>query len=341
MITVLLAAYQGRAYLEQQLDSILTQTVPLRIFVSDDGSDDGTRELLERYSKWYPRQVYLHHRDKSEFSRDMAAMPPAAQNFFWLMSVAAKEEKTDYVMLSDQDDVWFNNKAKTMLCRMRQMESELGKSCPILLHSDMEVVDKNLQQISSSFFRYAKCDPERTSLSEILVENPVTGGAVMMNRALLELAADAPETCCMHDWWLALTASCFGVIDHISEPLYQYRQHGGNALGAKETGSLKDMRARLGRDREVRANYRRMMAQARAFGKKYGKRLSAGQKAVLRAFLSLPHQSPAERFRSIRRNHFYKTSLIQTLAMCITIPKSRSMRRGNCGGKAVQSGKKA
>lgn len=54
-----MAAWQGKKYLEQQLDSILAQTVPVRIWVSDDGSDDGTRELLEQYCEWYPKQVFF------------------------------------------------------------------------------------------------------------------------------------------------------------------------------------------------------------------------------------------------------------------------------------------
>ena len=50
MITVLMATYQGRQYLEQQLDTILAQTVPVKILISDDGSDDGTREMLDNYA---------------------------------------------------------------------------------------------------------------------------------------------------------------------------------------------------------------------------------------------------------------------------------------------------
>ena len=46
MVTVLMATYRGKQYLEQQLDTILAQTVPVRILISDDGSDDGTREML-------------------------------------------------------------------------------------------------------------------------------------------------------------------------------------------------------------------------------------------------------------------------------------------------------
>lgn len=76
----------GKKYLEQQLDSILAQTVPVRIWVSDDGSDDGTRELLEQYCEWYPKQVFL-------YSRENSGENGAAGNFFWLLSLAAKEGK--------------------------------------------------------------------------------------------------------------------------------------------------------------------------------------------------------------------------------------------------------
>ena len=80
MVTVLMATYQGKQYLEQQLDTILAQTVPVKILISDDGSDDGTREMLENYAGWYPEQVFLHHRTEHTGG--------AAGNFFWLMQEA-------------------------------------------------------------------------------------------------------------------------------------------------------------------------------------------------------------------------------------------------------------
>ena len=317
MITVLMATYQGIPYLEQQLDSILAQTVPVRIWISDDGSDDGTRQLLENYQNWYPSQIFLFHRKKEE-----APMPGAAGNFFWLLALAAKEGKSDYVMLSDQDDVWFNNKVKQQLRRMKLLEKGLGSKCPILVHSDMEVTDGELHEISPSFFHYAGCNPERTSFAEILVENPVTGAAMMMNRSLLNLVAEPPKACFMHDWWIALAASCFGVIDYVAAPLYQYRQHETNVLGARECGSLEDCRQRLSRQRqqEIEDNYRLMMAQANAFGKRFWEQMDGRQRMVLRAFLALPYQSVAGRLQNILRNRFWKSSKLQTAAMCVTIP---------------------
>ena len=146
MITVLMATYQGRQYLEQQLDTILAQTVPVKILISDDGSDDGTREMLDNYAGWYPEQVVLHHRTEHTGG--------AAGNFFWLMQEALKDEKNEYILFSDQDDVWENDKVSVMLHRMKVLEKGLGRQCPILLYSDMEVVDEELYEISPSFASY-------------------------------------------------------------------------------------------------------------------------------------------------------------------------------------------
>ena len=323
MITVLLAAWNGEAYLEEQLDSILGQDGlelnDLRIVISDDGSTDRTREILEAYHAQFPEQILLKHRSAERKAKDLAdGIPAAAGNFFWLLSQAGE---SDYYMLSDQDDVWKPNKIETLMMEMMCQEVLNGADHPILVHSDMEVVDANLKTIHTSFFKYQKCDPDQTGFSEILAENSVTGGAVMMNRALVELLKERPQACFMHDWWIALAASCFGTISCVKEALYLYRQHGHNTLGAKETGSVKDMAERLERSAQVEENYRKMAAQAHAFGNMYGDRMNPEQKAVLRAYLALRYQSPMGRFRNIVKNRFYKSSKLQTFAQCVTIPR--------------------
>ncbi len=339
-ITVLMAVYQGRKYLEQQLDSILAQTIPVQILVSDDGSDDGSRELLEQYRKRYPEQIRLCHRTRKQGqckdeTGEKEEIPPAARNFFWLMETAARENRKgnpqtkkvehrhEYIMLSDQDDVWFSHKAEALFAEIRSLEGIYGKGCPLLVYSDMEVTDADLKPIHASFLAYQHSDPKRTSLAQVLVENPVTGGALMMNEALLKLTAQKPESCCMHDWWIALTAACFGRISCVQQPLYQYRQHGGNTLGAKATGSVEDLKARLSRQRQVKENYRRMWRQGRAFAARHGRRMQPEQKKVLTVFLALPGQRPLMRLSMVRKYGFYKSSAIQTLAMCMTMPPHR------------------
>lgn len=325
MITVLLAAWNGEAYIEEQLDSILGQDGleldDLRIVISDDGSTDRTREILERYHEQFPEQIILKHRTPERKEKDLAdGIPAAAGNFFWLLSQAGD---ADYVMLSDQDDVWKPNKVEVLMNEMICLEVQKGMEHPILVHSDMEVVDANLKTIHPSFFKYQKCDPSRTEFSELLVENSVTGGAVLMNRALVKLLKERPQACFMHDWWIALTASCFGTISCVDEGLYLYRQHGNNTLGAKETGSVKDVAERMEASRaaQVEENYRQMAAQAHAFGTMYREKMSEEQKAVLRAYLALRYQSPLGRLKNILRNRFFKSSKLQTFAQCVTIPR--------------------
>ena len=358
-ITVLLAAYNGENYIAEQLDSILEQSVPeVQILVSDDGSTDRTPEILQEYQERYPERIRRRDREKGRAgepqtgdgsrerertgesqtgngsrerertglpqtgieSRSAARpamvrepdMPAAARNFFWLLSQA----EGDYLLFSDQDDVWKQDKVEKLLERMKETEG----NGPCLVFSDMEVTDRELRQISPSFFAYSRCNPDRLSLPELLVENPVTGGALMMNRALARVAGRTPRICFMHDWWAALCAVCFGRISCLRESLSLYRQHENNVLGAMRTGGAEDLARRLARQQQVRENYRLMFGQAGAFLEMYGDRLEDGQRAVFEAYLALPSESPAERFANIRRNHFYKSSRLQTLAQCLTIP---------------------
>mgnify|MGYP000650026640 FL=1 len=87
------------------------------------------------------------------------------------------------------------------------------------------------------------------------------------------------------------------------------------------------MKARLGRGKEVEQNYRRMLNQGIAFGRRFWKDMDKAQRMTLRAFLALPYQSAAGRLKNIRYNHFYKNSVLQTLAMCMTIPRAEKLRQ--------------
>jgi len=71
-------------------------------------------------------------------------------------------------------------------------------------------------------------------LNRLIVQNSVTGCALMVNRALLDRANPIPLEAVMHDWWLALVACAFGHIAIVSEPTMLYRQHDKNQLGARK-----------------------------------------------------------------------------------------------------------
>lgn len=259
----------------------------------------------------------------------------------------------DYFMLSDQDDVWLPEKTSVLLARMREMErgstvdaavtangAENGGVAvtahgaenpgaavtakdgaapvlPILVHSDLRVVDQNLNEIAPSFFQYQKVSPERSRLSQLLVQNNVTGGSVMMNRSMLPYLERLPGACLMHDAWLALLACCFGRVGWVERPLYLYRQHSANTLGAKKSGTVEEMRNRLEDPGPAKRNYRLMFAQARSLLELYYDELSEEQRETLAAFAGLPRKSRLGKIMLMLRYGFTKNTALGTLGQMI------------------------
>ena len=343
MITVLIASYNGSKYINQQLDSILAQTRrDIRILVSDDCSWDATPKVLERYQKTHRERVLVLYRS--------CASGGAAAHFLKLLKLVADHrpgrqedlEKdlreyrelgrksrgflkelalSEYFMLSDQDDVWLTYKGERLLKRMKALEGETLKlktfPFPILVHSDLMVVDECLYVIAPSFFKYQKISPERTRLSQLLVQNNVTGGAVMINRGMLPFLERLPEACLMHDAWLALIAAAFGRIDFIDEALYFYRQHDSNALGAERGDNLQSMKARIKDASAARENYRRMFAQAESFLKLFGDNLGERERNILEKFTQLPEGSRLGKMYLILRYGFTKNTWLRTLGQML------------------------
>ena len=220
-IDILLATYNGARYLRPQIESILNQEdVSLRILVRDDGSVDETPAVIEHYTRSRPDRVI-----RLGGSGHLGAVG----NFAHLL----REAKAPYAALSDQDDVWAPRKLRTLLSVMRDLESRHGVGTPLLVHSDLTVVDETLRERHSSFWRYSGFDPRRTNLPRLLIKNTVTGCASLVNRALIELALPIPQAALVHDYWLALVAGAAGHLGIVEEPLVAYRQHARNTIGAR------------------------------------------------------------------------------------------------------------
>lgn len=306
MITVLMATYQGARYIREQLDSILAQTAAdIQVLIADDHSTDGTNQIIKEYEAQYSNRITCLRYDTPSGG--------AAANFGQLL----RQVSSGYVMLSDQDDIWLLHKAERLLEKMKSLEVEFGKATPILVHSDMKVADEHGNSVYSSFFQYQHIIPARNRLNQLLVENNVTGAATMVNEAMLPYLQDIPADCFMHDWWMALVACCVGKIGWVEEPLYLYRQHGTNSLGAKT--QMEQYVSRISRKEQVRENYRKMFRQAEQLQKQLEPKLTAEQKQCLQAFSSLPQKSRAEKIRIIKKFRFYKSSWINTVGMCLNI----------------------
>lgn len=225
-LTILLATYNGQAFIRQQLNSILTQSLDITktIIVSDDCSFDGTLQVIAEVSERCVNDKIIVATNSTQLGH--------VKNFARLCEMALLESQ-GYICFCDQDDIWYPDKIEVMWSRMNRLELTQSTQWPIMVHSDLTVVDNQLNQIAPSFFQFQGLkDPLTHDFPAFLYQNIVTGCACMFNRSLLAVATPMPSSVVAHDWWFALCAKTFGILDFIDKPLVYYRQHSDNAIGA-------------------------------------------------------------------------------------------------------------
>ena len=277
-IEVLMAVYNGSAYIREQIDSILNQTYEnWHLTISDDGSTDGTDLIADEYAAKYPEQITRVYSG--------VRFGNARDHFMWLSENCTSR----YMLYSDQDDVFNPEKMSRLMDAMQNAERQWGGDLPILVFSDQKVVDEKLNVIEPSLMRGQKQAFDSFDYHALLIQNVVTGGAMMVNRPLCSLAVQcrSRERIIMHDWWMAATAARFGKIIYLDEPLSLYRQHGGNSVGAKQVGSAGYIAGMMGNLRGVREMILRKKSQAGVFEETYTALLTAED----RQFLSRMKQS--------------------------------------------------
>lgn len=236
MIDILMATYNGEHYLKEQLASIESQTwTDWRLIVHDDASSDGSREILENFQKRLGKEKVI-------IKKNNPASGSAKANFIGLIQASTG----DYMMCCDQDDVWHQDKVARTFYRMRQMEKRYGNEIPLLVHTDLRVVDERLSELNPGFHKYMNLETD-SKLNKELIQNQVTGCTVMINKALREYVAQVTdvELIVMHDHWLALIALVFGKMSYLNKATIDYRQHGNNSVGAQNARSISYMWHRL------------------------------------------------------------------------------------------------
>ncbi len=274
-IEILMAAYNGAPYIGKQIDSILCQSdTNWHLTISDDGSTDGTDAIIDKYARQYPNKVQRVYSGRR--------FGGAKEHFFWM----TEQCDAEYIAYCDDDDTWRADKLEKLRNAMQDAEARLGNDTPILVFSDQTVTDDKLNTLAPSLMRYQKQYFEHFDYRSILMQNVVTGGAMMVNRALAKLALECkdPSQIIMHDWWMAVVAARFGEIVYIDEPLGAYRQHGHNSVGAKNVGSAGYVRRALSNLANVKGALQRKKAQAAVFEKTYAALLHDADRVFLQEF---------------------------------------------------------
>ena len=247
-----LCTHNGVKFLAQQLESILGQSLlPQEIVVSDDGSTDGTLDVVRRV---LTPEVMVETGIALTILQRKKPLG-VTRNFEAALTACSGE----FISLCDQDDVWRPD-------RLARLRAGFSSDDVLLVHSDARMVDSAGRPLGHSLFsslgarRRELAREEGPTAFEVLVRrNLVTGATAMVRRQLVVDARPFPASW-VHDHWLAVVASLAGriVVDH--GQLIDYRQHGANQIGAtKLTASvavdlLAQSRQRRHEDRVARIN---------------------------------------------------------------------------------------
>ncbi|MEG1580168.1 MAG: glycosyltransferase family 2 protein [Bacteroidaceae bacterium] len=248
-LAILLATYNGSIYIKEQLDSLFAQSyLDWTLFVQDDLSTDNTLDLVRAYQEQHRNIIILDNNKK------LGSM----NNFTTLL------EKVDakYYMFCDQDDVWLPNKIELTLCKMEEME-RTNREKPIIVHTDLIVVNEKLQLITDSFWHYSRISPQILNNFDYMGAHCLaTGCTMMINNRAKSVSLPIPNTAIMHDAWIVVkTFKEKGCVAAIQNKTILYRQHGGNTLGAQDlqTSYIKKRLAQLPAVIHMNKRYYRML----------------------------------------------------------------------------------
>ena len=213
-ILVMMSTYNGEKYLQEQIDSILNQNTEheVRLRIRDDGSQDGTCEIIEDYISRYPFQIELIRGENQGYNA----------SFFSLIHNA---EGYDYYSISDQDDVWLEDKLQTACNAI----DENNHNTPVLYASTSYLVHDDLKPYGAT-----RKKERELSMYNTIIQNICPGHTQVLNNALVDLLKgeiDASRIY-VYDSWIQNVANLYGTIAFDNKPHTYYRQYEGNQLGS-------------------------------------------------------------------------------------------------------------
>ena len=222
-IDILMATYNGEKYLAEQLDSIINQTYHnWNLLIRDDNSTDRTLEIIQDYQKKDNRIKLL---------KDNEGNLGIVKNFEELL----KNSESEFIMFSDQDDIWIENKLDVYL-----KTAEKIKIKGFLLHSDAILFNKNKSDASTRTFISKKA--EKKGLENTFFNYFVQGATILISKEIKNFILPFPKEAYLHDRYIHIVTELFFERIFINQPLIYYRQHDNNQIGAKN--SLKKLSKR-------------------------------------------------------------------------------------------------
>lgn len=212
-VLILLSSYNGERFIEEQLNSLLNQTLHVDILIRDDGSTDHTVELIQKYADKYENITLITGKNIGFVqSFNTLLMNDVVENYRW-------------IAFCDQDDVWMPQK---MEIAVKALIQSVNPNLPLLYCSNLIITDENLQEIG-------KMHPSSSKVQHscIFVQNFVTGCTVVFNNVAMQKYRDGiGDYIIAHDYLMHCLCKYFGEIIYDPNSYICYRQHGDNTIGS-------------------------------------------------------------------------------------------------------------
>lgn len=213
-ISVCIPTYNGGKYINEQLDSILSQLSENdEIVISDDRSTDDTLDKIKSYNDNRIR-IVVHEKIDNPYKGPYKNIYYVYRN----VENALKYATGDYIFLSDQDDIWLPNKVKIMMDTFHQGA--------VQIQHNNTIIDDNKNVVLESYFSFVK---PSNSFFRTVLKCYIQGASMAFTREILNYSLPFPNNPISHDHWIAYNAYFRGHdMNLINEPLLLYRRHGNN-----------------------------------------------------------------------------------------------------------------
>lgn len=206
-VSVAMATYNGEKYIKEQIKTILNNLDDKdELVISDDGSSDMTIEIINKIND---KRIKLLEGPRKGLKKNF-------EN-------AIKNTTGDVIFLSDQDDIWMENKVEKVLeC--------FNNNNYILIQHDAVVVDENDKVIYESFAEHRKV---KTGVIKNLIKNSYHGCCIAFRKELIKEILPIPDNVYLHDEWIGIVAELNGKTYFLDEKLIKYRRHSENTSSFK------------------------------------------------------------------------------------------------------------
>jgi glycosyltransferase involved in cell wall biosynthesis len=315
-IAILLSTYNGEKYIIDQLTSLEDQSHPyFDLYIRDDASRDNTLQLITNF-------IF-------KSSLNITILPTknnlgAKNNFEVLLKNSLQVKQYKYFMFCDQDDVWFKDKVLQSYKKIQRLEKEFPSTEPLLIYTDLQVVDETLNILGDSLWNDFHLDPKKNALNFLAMQCNITGCTMMFNRKLAELSLPFPTEAIMHDYWVGMVASSLGQMDYLDKATISYRQHENNISGGADKFNLKYIIHRANKffnTDEYHEVLGRQIIQSKSFLLQYKSYLTEDKIEILEAMISLQSVSFFKRISLMQKYQLYKQNTLRNIGLILWFMK--------------------